>query len=324
MINEQDSKKVLDTLHTKLASVVKDSFNNLRSFKRIENKVRDDVSEKMFGFIRSSEFKEALPKNIKLQNTKVETGGFSGIIEGLICLDYMKGIDFSRYGMIGYAGVVDKQIIQYPEMSDTYYQWDEFMHRWDDVTTEVCGTDEYGNREQSWGSRLTSNAAFEPWWGSNTNGGDIISDRHRNGADDLWGDPGVRKFAPTFKNAGSYEEIVKNIYKSFFTFSVNIKSAVSHFLTLEKTLKDKNIKSEHELKRKLDSIQRERLMVTITINKIVKRNYYKHNDAVVYGGYSVIKDTSVLKTDTTKVRKQVLLKNIKIDKEAHDKFKRGY
>jgi len=116
----------------------------------------------------------------------------------------------------------------------------------------VYGAIDRGDTGQSWHEKLTNNAAFEPWWGNNTSGNYLRSDRKSNGATDLWGDPGIRK------HMGTFNQITADVMQSIYRFTLNLKSAIGHYENLadkfgfgdDEEEKKENIQSDKVNKKK--------------------------------------------------------------------------
>jgi len=122
----------------------------------------------------------------------------------------------------GYPGKENGQLCEYPEHSREFYKWDSFSCKWRNI---YDGIDSGGNH-QSWLHKLTNNAAFEPWWGNNKGMDGIKNDRKQNGADDLWGDPRIRKFNSTFK------QISADVMESIYNFTYDFRTVFKYYTEL--------------------------------------------------------------------------------------------
>ncbi|MFC5044523.1 hypothetical protein ACFSTE_15230 [Aquimarina hainanensis] len=165
-----------------------------------------------------------------------------GVMIGELVATYTQKPDHTKYGGPGYPGKENGQLCEHPKGSKKFYKWNAFLCRWEDVYKDIPRT----SQEPDWYDKLTNNAAFEPWWGNNTSGGNYLrSDRKRNGADNLWGDPGVGSRMGTFK------QISGNVMQSIYRFTLNLKSAIGHYEKLSNAFGFENeIEEKSEKKRK--------------------------------------------------------------------------
>ena len=169
----------------------------------------------------------------------------NGIIQGKIILEHCEKRDTFKYGGPGYPGRENGQLCVYPENSKQFYKWNSATCKWQDIYHGL----HQKAQEPSWTDKLLNNAAFEPWWGANPSMDGIKSDRKRNGADELWGDPGVRKF-------GKFKQISADIIKSVYNFTYDYRKMLKFYEEIavalgfeEEIIENRNIEPEEIKKR---------------------------------------------------------------------------
>ena len=159
-------------------------------------------------------------------------------LSGALIVEHCQKQDIFKYGGPGFPGRENGQLCEYPKGSRIFYKWDSCSYKWRDIYHSIARNNDTG---QHWSNKLTHNAAFEPWWGNNNSGGNyLINDRHRNGAEDLWGDPGVRSYM------GTFNQISADVMKSIYNFTLNLQSAIEHFERLSDAFNINNDKVQQK------------------------------------------------------------------------------
>lgn len=227
------SRQLLDRIEKTLKESANEVLtnNSSRNYDDLEQEMIRKVNAKITSLSRNLSLKlptcnETEVKNVSCQSSKTS----NGIIKGSIIIEHCEKRNIQKYGGPGYPGKEDGQLCVYPEHSKTFYKWNSSLCKWRNIYDSI---DRGNNKTQSWYDKLTNNAAFEPWWGNNPGMDGIKSDRKRNGADDLWGDPGVRKFGSSFK------QISANIMESIYNFTYDFRAVLKHYIKIKEALSEK-------------------------------------------------------------------------------------
>ncbi|GGX12412.1 hypothetical protein [Aquimarina muelleri] len=160
-----------------------------------------------------------------------------GVIKGEIVIEHKQKQNIFKYGGPGYPGTENGQLCEYPKGSRKFYKWNSTFCKWEDLYKDTKRTTTQG---QSWHNKLTNNAAFEPWWGNNPGMDGIKSDRKRNGADDMWGDPGVQKFG------GPFRQYSKNVMESVYAIVYDFKSMLDHYIKIDDSFRGEEKRSSKQ------------------------------------------------------------------------------
>ena len=218
------SRQIVNRIEHALKEVANEVLNSSTDHSNLEQIMVQKVNAKMSSLSRGLSIRFPIPREIEVKSISYRpTNTSNGIIKGDIIIEHCERQNTHKYGGPGYPGKEDGQLCEYPEHSKKFYKWNSALKQWQDIYHSI---DRGDNNGQSWYDKLTNNAAFEPWWGNNPGMDGIKSDRKRNGADDLWGDPGVRKFG------GSFKQISSNIMKSIYNFSYDFRSVTKHYIKL--------------------------------------------------------------------------------------------
>ena len=312
MLTEKASEQILELIECELKAAVKTGFEK-NSPNDIERKIIRHVDERIKGFVQNTSFDFGIKDRYKVKSSEIKINSSNGIVKGEIILELLEENNTYKYGPPGYAGNEDGEICQHTEFGDKYYKWDSFFKRWQDVTSSVCQTDNNTNPFNG----FFSNSAFEPMWGNNSSGGEIFDSGRSGNTSDMFGNPSMRKPMGTFKQASS------NILKSIYNFTLNLKSAISHYLKLEKALNSTNQK-EIEKIIKNDSINTpKRLKIPIKLEKINHWSYFYNNGHLDQSGNKTIKDTMIYIEDIDKVYLKQKIKNANFKNNELLKFKRN-
>jgi len=267
-----------------------------------------------------------------MRDVKLKLKEVDGEITGGISFECEKEIDFHAYGEIGYAGTCEGQIYKVPN-SDKYYKWNEFFHKWEDITMEIFNSMAPKNEyEQSWSDKLFNNAAFDPVWGSNTSGGNYLSnDRHRNGATDLWGNPEMITHWGLHGKLGGKKDALEYIDEFMYIFSLNLKAVVRHIKSIDNALSDYLKKDKmkpaqekdiRDLGYKVDRLAIVHKMITIRIEKVHSWSYFYNNGHIDQSGIKVLKDTTIRQIDSLRVQLDIKERGKLVKKYAKDKFEK--
>ena len=291
-----NSKIVADNIQRKLEELVIKCFEEYDGKCDLELKVQHKVNEQMYGFLRSSTFTFGLYGDYKVDVYEHEVNKGNGIVYGKIVFKHTEIKKPNKYGRPGFKGNKNGEICQYPDFKDSYYQWDEFSCKWRDVTTQICSeknTNLFGG--------LSDNAAFESMWGDNPGGEDIFGNNGRKAnGEKMWRNPQMRKPLGTFK------KISANIFKSIYNFTLDLKSAISHYLKLNEALKSDDPEIIEEIE-KLVNFENISIIdepkVLITVEKVNDWSYFYNNGYINQAGNLTRKDTLVYPKDIQEVRK---------------------
>lgn len=314
-MNDYTSRRLVEKIEYTLKKVTNDVLNNHNRETNLEEVLVKKVHAVMSSLSRSISFTFSIPREIEVKNISYSPKTSSnGIIAGDIIIAHCQKRDPYKYGEPGYPGKEDGQLCEYPEHSGKFYKWSSYLCRWEDIYESI----DRGNNGQGWYDKLTKNAAFEPWWGSNSGMDGIKSDRKRNGADDLWGDPGIRKFG------GSFKKISADVMKSIYNFSYDFRSVLKHYIKLSDAFGygDEEVKLNESTDTTVYNTEEEP-MVKITIQKLDRWHVWGSNGSIHESGMGVRKDTLVYIKDIDKVREYYKDKADGIKKKARKKFDNG-
>ncbi|WP_281990488.1 hypothetical protein [Aquimarina aggregata] len=304
------SNELIQKIEFALKEVINDILNGSDPIDNLEQVVAQKVNNKINGLSQSLSFSFPIPDEIEVKDISYEQSMASnGVIKGEITIEHCEKRNTFKYGEPGYPGKEDGQLCEYPKHSGEFYKWNDFSCKWEYLYKDI----DRSNDRQSWSDKLMNNAAFEPWWGNNTSGGNYLrSDRKRNGADDLWGDPGVRSYMGTFK------QISADVMQSIYRFTLNLKSAIGHYEKIGTTLgfgDEENTSTNNDL-----NMTEEDLKVKITIERMIN-----HHINIAFGmrqesSVLVRKDTLVYGKDSTKVQENIKRKNEELRKRRENEF----
>jgi hypothetical protein len=317
------SSDLVDRMETALKEAINTVLDNFDpKHQDVKQEIIKNVNAKMSALSSQLSFYFPSSSKIEIKNFSYSptTCNNEGVMMGDLVVAYCPKPDYSKYGGPGYPGKENAQLCEYPEYSRKFYKWNDFLCKWEDVYKDI----KRNNNGQSWSHKLTNNAAFEPWWGNNTSGGNYLrSDRKRNGADDLWGDPGVGSRMGTFK------QISADVMKSIYRFTLNLKSAIGHYEKLNDAFgfgdeEDNSTTPNNNNNNNDDAYTaEEEPKVTITIEKVNFWHYFMNNGHIDQSGNSVRKDTAVFVKDVDKVHSTIeKINNLKKQK-SYDDFKKN-
>ena len=238
-MNKDSSRKLLDVMENSLKELTTVIAESCDTPYELEHKVAEKVHSKMGNLTRSMAFKSAIPRTSSIRNIRYQpSSSKNGIITGKIIIEHCQKRDTFKYDGPGYPGKEDGQLCEYPKNSRKFYKWNSAICKWQDIYHSLRHNNE--TQEPNWYDKLMNNAAFEPWWGNNPSMDGIKSDRKRNGAKDLWGDPGVRKFNSTFKQITA--DVMQSVYNFAYDFRVllNLSTKINESLGLDNEVKKSN------------------------------------------------------------------------------------
>lgn len=307
------SNSLVREIEKSLRRAVQDVLGNFdHNYQLIDREIVKRVNTRMGSLANSLSFHFPVFSDINVKSVSfVPVVSKNGVIQGSIEVAYTPKPNVSKYGGPGYPGKENGQLCEYPKGSRKFYKWNEFLCRWEDVYKDI----DRGYTEKSWYDKLTKNAAFEPWWGDNTTGGNYLkSDRKRNGTDQLWGDPGVKKPLGTFKKISS------NVMKSIYNFTLNLKSAIGHYEKLKDAF---GFKDEEEIDDGIsnDSIPSgEDVKILIRIKKLNHWRYFMNNGHLDQAGSYTLKDSLIYLKDSSGVREFYKNNERRIKERAKDDF----
>ncbi len=309
-MDDFSSREFIEKIEFTLKKIINEVLNNLDSIDNLEVAMTQTIHAKIGDFSRSLSFNFHIPDGIDIKNISYSPKTSSnGIIKGDIIIEHCKKRDVCKYGSPGYPGKEDGQLCEYPEHSRKFYKWNSSSCRWVGIYKNI----NRGNDRQSWSDKLTQNAAFEPWWGTNTSGSNYPqNNRKPHGTGDLWADPGVRSYMGTFK------QISADVMQSIYSFTLNLKSAIGYYEKLSDVFgfgNDKNNTSTSNNNQIYTA--EEEPKVTITIEKVNNWHYFYNNGHIDQSGNSVRKDTVIFPEDSSSIRQR-------IEKENEAKRKKGY
>ncbi len=313
-MDDFSSREFIEKIEFTLKKIINEVLNNLDSIDNLEVAMTQTVHAKIGDFSRSLSFNFHIPDGIDIKNISYSPKTSSnGIIKGDIIIEHCKKRDVYKYGAPGYPGKEDGQLCEYPEHSRKFYKWNSSSCRWVGIYKNI----NRGNDRQSWSDKLTQNAAFEPWWGTNTSGSNYPqNNRKSHGTDDLWADPGVRSYMGTFK------QISADVMQSIYSFTLNLKSAIGYYEKLSDVFgfgNDKNNTSTSNNNQIYTA--EEEPKVTIRIKKLNNWHYFMNNNFVNESGSYTEKDSTVYVKDINKIDQFYKEKNERIKQEARNDFK---
>ncbi|KAA1239847.1 hypothetical protein [Aquimarina sp. RZ0] len=314
-MNNNISRQLIDRIEHALKEIANEVLNSSSTnHSNLERTMIQKVNAKMANLTRGLSFRFPIPREIEVKNISYKPSNTSnGIIKGEIIIEHCERQNIHKYGDPGYPGKEDGQLCEYPEHSKKFYKWNSALKQWQDIYHSI---DRGNNNEQSWYDKLSNNAAFEPWWGNNPGMDGIKSDRKKNGADDLWGDPGVRKFNSTFK------QISADVMKSIYNFTYDFKTVLKYYTKLgtafgygdeENSLSSPNNNNTY--------VSDEEPKVTISIERLYRWNVWESYGTIQQSGMSVKKDTAVFAKDSSSIRERIKKENEAKRKKGYDRFK---
>ncbi len=304
------SNELIQKIEFALKEVINTTLNGSDPIDNLEQVVAQKVNTKITGLSQSLSFSFPIPDEIEVKDISYEQSmAGSGVIKGEITIEHCEKRNTFKYGEPGYPGKEDGQLCEYPKHSGEFYKWNDFSCKWEYIYKDI----DRGDDRQSWSDKLMNNAAFEPWWGNNTSGGNYLrSDRKRNGADDLWEDPGVRSYMGTFK------QISADVMQSIYRFTLNLKSAIGHYEKIGAAFgfgDNESSSTNNDL-----DVTKEKPKVTIRIKKINSWHYFMNNGHIDQSGEVVEKDSLIYLQDTNKVDQFYIKKNERIKQRAKTDF----
>ena len=243
----------------------------------IEEAVANSVSNRMRILSNSLIFNSSYNSDTEIKSASyrhVSTGG--GVVKGEIVIKHKQRQNIFKYGGPGYPGTENGQLCEYPKGSRKFYKWNNTFCKWEDVYKDVKRNTGQG---QSWRDKLTKNAAFDPWWGNNPSMDGIKSDRHRNGADDMWGDPGVRKFG------GPFKKLSDNIMESVYAITYNFKSLLGHYIKIDDAFGGEEKRSSKQEVVKNTNEQKNKFSNDTTTHRL-DVNFYKGDSNQHFSGFN--------------------------------------
>ncbi|KAA1240794.1 hypothetical protein [Aquimarina sp. RZ0] len=316
-MNNNISRKLIDRIEQALKEVANEVLNSSSTnHMNIERTMVQKVNAKMNSLSRGLSIRFPIPREIEVKGISYKPISTSnGIIKGEIIIEHCERQNINKYGGPGYPGKEDGQLCEYPEHSRQFYKWNSALKQWQDIYHSI---DRGNNNGQSWYDKLTNNAAFEPWWGNNPGMDGIKSDRKRNGADDLWGDPGIRKFNSTFK------QISTDVMKSIYNFSYDFKTVLKYYTKLGTAFGYGDEENSSSSSNSNDIYtSKEEPKVSIKIKKVNSWSYFTNNGHIDQSGVIVEKDTLIYPKDSSKVRQFYEEKGDNIKKKARKDFENG-
>lgn len=116
-----ESNRVAEVIERKLREIIIKCIEEYDGECDFERKVRQSVSERMYGFVRSSSsFDLNVLREYELKNSSCDVSSGNDCVRGKIKLEYHEKQDRYKYGEPGYRGNEDGEICQYPDYADKY------------------------------------------------------------------------------------------------------------------------------------------------------------------------------------------------------------
>ena len=308
------SRQLIDRIEWALKEVANEVLASSNQHDNLEQVMVQKVNRKMDSLSRGLSFRFPIPSEIEVKNISYKPStATNGVINGCIVIEHCEKQNTYKYGEPGYPGKEDGQLCEYPENSRKFYKWSASLGQWQDIYHNI---DRGNNNDQSWYNKLTNNAAFESQWGSNSGGNYLRNDRKSNGSGGLWGDPGVRKFG------GGFKKFSVDIMKSIYSFSLNLKSIIGHYMKIEDALGygDEEDTTNSDSFDDPYSIEEEP-KVKIRIKKVNRWEVGMAFGQYYESGMLVEKDSLIYLKDINKVNQFYKDKGERIKKKARNDFK---